>query len=178
MVLTFINLVSASCRSPLGLEDGRIHKDDLRVSSSHEPSSVGAHNARLNVDTAGGAWCPRGLIDKQSRQFIEVDLKQPHLVTSVKTQGRFGNGHGQEFAEQFLVEYWRKGINFTVYQDRDGKKILKGNTNTYSVVETVFDSPFVAEKIRIYPYSEHPRMVCMRIEILGCLYTGKSICLL
>ena len=146
----------------------------ISASSSHEPSSVGPNNARLNVDTAGGAWCPRGLIDSDAKEFIDVDLGQPHLVTAVQTQGRFGNGHGQEYAEAFVLEYWREGMkNFTRYLGRSGQSVLPGNTNTYSVVENRMDSPLMASKIRIRPYSKHPRTVCMRIEIVGCSYKGE-----
>ena len=70
---------------------------------------MGANAGRLNVDFAGGAWCPRALIDAEATEFIEVDLGAVHAVTAVLTQGRFGNGHGQEFAEAFFVEYTRPG---------------------------------------------------------------------
>ena len=32
------------------------------------------------------------------------------VVTSVLTQGRFGNGRGQEYAEAFKIKYWRPGM--------------------------------------------------------------------
>lgn len=101
--------LSDHCGRPLGLEDGRISAEQLTASSSHEPSSVGANAGRLNVDVAGGAWCPRALIDSEAAEFIEVDLGAVHAVTAVLTQGRFGNGHGQEFAEAYFVEYTRPG---------------------------------------------------------------------
>jgi hypothetical protein len=109
----FTTFFPDTCSNPLGLEDGSVSASQLSASSSHEPSSVGANNGRLNVDVAGGAWCPRSLIDADAKEFIEVDFgDQPHLITAVLTQGRFGNGHGQEFSEAYFVEYTRTGMNF------------------------------------------------------------------
>lgn len=160
---------------PLGLEDGRITPDQIRASSSHEPNTVGANNGRLNVDSAGGAWCPRGLVDAEATEFIEVDLKTPHLITAIQTQGRFGNGHGQEFAQAFVLDYVRPGLaNYTRYLSQEGRSVLEANTNTYSVVDNELDSPVVATKLRIRPFSKHPRTVCMRIEIIGCRFAGKQ----
>ena len=81
--------------SPLGMEDGSLLPHQLSASSSHEPSSVGPNNARLNVDTFGGAWCPRALIDTKTSEWLELDLLEPHLITAVQTQGRFGNGRSK-----------------------------------------------------------------------------------
>lgn len=36
------------------------------------------------------------------------------------------------------------------------------------------DHPLVAERIRFLPYSHHPRTTCMRVEIYGCPWTGKT----
>ena len=108
-ILTISHFPADNCGRTLGLEDGRISPEQLTASSSHEPSSVGANAGRLNVDLAGGAWCPRALIDSEATEFIEVDLGSVHAVTAVLTQGRFGNGHGQEFAEAYFVEYTRPG---------------------------------------------------------------------
>ncbi len=101
------------------MEDGSIPASRLSSSSSYEPSSVGPHNGRLNVDLAGGAWCPRSLIDAGAAEHIEIDLAAPTLITAVVTQGRFGNGRGQEFAEAYYIEYARHGSDkFVRYVSR------------------------------------------------------------
>ena len=145
------------------MEDGSLEPHQLSASSSYEPSSVGPNHARLNVDLHGGAWCPRALIDDKTSEWLELDLLSPHLVTAVLTQGRFGNGHGKEFAQAYLVEYWRPGMEAGWRRHPAG--IVRANTNTHSVVEAVLDPPVVASKVRIVPYSEHPRTVCMRVEL-------------
>merc|ERR1719509_486890 len=47
--------------------------------------------------------------------------------------------------------------------------ILEANKNTFSESKIVLQSTIVASKVRIIPYSKHPRTVCMRVELLGCL---------
>jgi hypothetical protein len=57
---------------------------------------------------------------------------RPHLITRTETQGRFGNGQGQEYAEQFLVEYWRDALlQWTVYKDTRGQKVWTCVSKSY-----------------------------------------------
>lgn len=53
------------------------------------------------------------------------------------------------------------------------EQILKGNTDTYTVAENWLELPIVGvNAIRLVPYSQHYRMVCLRFEIYGCSYKG------
>lgn len=52
---------------------------------------------------------------------------------------------------------------------------IAGNINTYSEVEQILQPIIFASKIRIYPYSEYDRTVCLRAEIIGCVWDGKSL---
>lgn len=54
-------------------------------------------------------------------------------------------------------------------------QILSGNTNTYLPVFQDLELPFVASRVRFIPYSEHPRTVCMRVEIYGCPWERKCL---
>lgn len=79
---------------------------------------------RIRNEKNGGAWCPKAQISSEIREYLEVDLQKNHLVTWTETQGRFGNGQGQEYAEAFLVEYWRPSLNqWVVYKDSRGEKV-------------------------------------------------------
>lgn len=82
---------------------------------------------RIRQEKNGGAWCPRAQISSEVREYLEIDLDEDHLITWTETQGRWGNGQGQEFAEAFTVEYWRKSIGRWVeYKDsRDNKVCIK-----------------------------------------------------
>ena len=168
-----------TCQQPLGLEDGRIQDFQLTASSSFQPASVGSAMGRLNSELRGGAWCPRSFISQETglQEFLEVDLLQEHTITGVITQGRFANGQGQEYAEHFQLQYWRDDMEaFVDYVDNTGKvPVLPGNLNTYEAARVLLDPPVLTRKIRILPYSQHPRTVCMRVELLGCQLARKSL---
>ena len=158
---------------PLGMENVQ-----LNASSSYEINSVGPLQARLNNNNGGGAWCPKSFISETSGvdEFLEIDLGEEHTVTGVVTQGRFANGLGQEFAEFFLVQFWKPGMeDFSDYEDSSGVELFTGNRDTYTEVETRFEPALVASGVRIISFSYHPRTVCMRVELNGCksLKPGK-----
>lgn len=94
-------------------------------------------------------------------------MTHDHLITWTETQGRFGNGQGQEYAEAFFLEYWRDK-KWHQYKTIKGDRILRGNSNTYLVEKQKLELPFIASRVRFVPYSQHPRTVCMRVEIYGC----------
>ncbi|KAJ9584502.1 hypothetical protein L9F63_021156, partial [Diploptera punctata] len=141
----------------------------LKIAGGGSSPSMVVSLLTIRQEKNGGAWCPKAQISSDVREYLEVDLTRPHLITRTETQGRFGNGQGQEYAEQFLVEYWRDSLQqWTVYKDSNGQKVLAGNTNTYLVVSQDLELPFVASKVRFIPYSQHTRTVCMRVELYGC----------
>jgi len=161
------------CPRSLGMEDGRIADNQITASSTYQDTLVGPNKGRLNSEAGGGAWCPRDAIGGKEgkEEFLEIDLLVDHIIHSVVTQGRFANGLGQEYVDQYTLQFWREGTdNFMDYLDGE---VLQGNTNTYQAVEHVLHGPSViASKIRIIPHSSHPRTVCLRVEITGCRYNG------
>nr|CAH0107509.1 unnamed protein product [Daphnia galeata] len=162
-------LDTSQCVGALGMESGAIRDEDIAASSSFDGASVGPHNARVRVERNGGAWCPRQQATHQPRDWLEIDLKTDHVITAVETQGRFGNGQGQEFAEHFLLEYWRESLaKWVRYKDIKGEEVIAGNTNTYVAEKRELDPVLIARKLRFFPYSHHRRTVCMRVEIYGC----------
>ncbi|CAG9781679.1 unnamed protein product [Diatraea saccharalis] len=130
---------------------------------------------RLNQEIKGGAWCPKAQITTESTEWLEVDLRTVHVITAVGTQGRFGNSQGREFAEAYVLEYWRpKLAKWVRYRTADGQEILSGNTNTYLEKKNHLEPPIWASRVRYIPYSAHRRTVCMRVEVYGCPWTGQS----
>nr|XP_012232537.1 PREDICTED: discoidin domain-containing receptor 2-like isoform X2 [Linepithema humile] len=159
------------CTTALGMESGEIPDEDISASSMYDPS-LGPKHARLRQDKGGGAWCPRNMVTKEGKEYLEVNLHSPRLLTSTKTQGRFGNGHGVEYTEEYFVEYWRPGFNKWVrWRNRHGMELLVGNNNPYTEKEQIFDPAVIATKIRFIPYTSHMRIVCMRVELYGCPWT-------
>ncbi|XP_063215525.1 discoidin domain-containing receptor tyrosine kinase B [Bacillus rossius redtenbacheri] len=158
-----------SCNSPLGMESGAIPDADVTASSAYDSGIVGPQHGRLRHDKNGGAWCPKHMVTPEAREYLEVDLGSLHAVTATQTQGRFGNGQGKEYAEVYMLDYWRPGAaRWLRWKDRGGKEFIPGNTDTYTMVEQKLDPPVLASRLRFVPFSEHMRTVCMRVEIVGC----------
>jgi len=115
------------------------------------------------------------MVSQSLKEYLQIDLLQMHVVTAIRTQGRFGKGQGQEYTEAYVIEYWRPGFNkWQRWKNTQGKYILTGNINTYSEVENILQPIIYASKVRIYPYSQYDRTVCLRAEIVGCPWDGKS----
>ena len=153
------------------MSSGAIKDNQLTASSSFSPASVGAENGRLGTERGGGAWCPASLISEDSqKEWIQIDLRTETKITGVITQGRYANGQGVEFAEQVSVEVWQ--------QEGGWVKVVNeapANSDTFSKVELLLDGDgIVTDKIRVIPVSQHPRMVCLRVELLGCSTKGES----
>ncbi|CAF1024694.1 unnamed protein product [Rotaria sordida] len=166
------------CDAPLGMESGSITDNDLTASSTHDVSSVGPQMARIRTEIEGGAWCPDKPIGVNSYEYLEIELRQLFFIKAVETQGRFGNGQGKEYAEYYQIQYQRdnKSSDWITYHSKiTNKTIINGNINTYLAEKRLLSSPILAKRIRIVPYSQRWRTVCMRIELYGCPYYGGVI---
>lgn len=76
------------------------------------------------MERAGGGWCPKQQIEKDVREYLQVTLDEVFVVTGVQTQGRFDHGRGQEYTEEYSLEYWRPGLaDWREYHRWDGKKV-------------------------------------------------------
>ena len=107
----------------------------------------------------------------KGHEYLEIDLSGLHVLTKVEVQGRFGNGQGLEFAPHYKLQYWRPGMdNWATYKNAKGDKLFEGNTNTYLATASILSPAVVASRVRFVPYSDHPRTVCMRVEVFGCPY--------
>ncbi|XP_046997126.1 discoidin domain-containing receptor tyrosine kinase B-like [Schistocerca americana] len=166
----------SQCVAPLGMESGAIADEDISASSSFDSGNVGPQNGRVRTERQGGAWCPKQQATMEPKEWLEVDLRQVHLVTATETQGRFGNGQGQEFAEAYMLEYWRPKLGKWVrYRDSKGREVLKGNSNTYLESKQQLEPAIWASRVRFLPYSYHRRTVCMRVELYGCRWTDGVV---
>lgn len=115
-----------SAQSALGLETGDIPDSALSASSSYNEQSVGPHLARLNSEVGGGAWCPSPQLDMDNSgsEWIQVNLNQSFVITAIATQGRFGNGNGVEFVEEFWLEFSRDaGLTWHKWKNRRGSHV-------------------------------------------------------
>ncbi|CAB3410229.1 unnamed protein product [Caenorhabditis bovis] len=156
----------------LGLASGRITDAQITASSSFDKQSVGPQNARLHSELASGAWCPKPQINSKSYEYLQINLNSTFLITAIETQGRYGNGTGQEFASEYMIDYLRPGCQWMRYTNRTGHMLMTGNFDTVTVVRRALDPPIVASKIRIVPMSKVTRTVCLRADLRGCEHHG------
>lgn len=80
----------------------------------------------MNQDRSGGAWCPVRPISSGVREWIEVDLGADFRVTRSGTQGRYGGGQGQEYAERYILEYTRSNQSngrWITYSNHSGHQV-------------------------------------------------------
>ncbi|XP_074653908.1 discoidin domain-containing receptor 2-like isoform X2 [Tubulanus polymorphus] len=166
----------SQCRTALGMQSHEIPDEAITSSSSYDDASVGPSNARIRTEINGGAWCPKPTIDVKSEEWLEIDLGRLMVITMVETQGRFGNGQGQEYTEQYLLRYKReKHTDWITFHNRKGQSIFHGNSNTYLAELREVKPPMIARWLRFVPYSVHARTVCMRVELYGCEWTDAVV---
>ena len=150
----------------LGMGSGDI-KDSQVMASSEFTSAVGPAMARLGSEAGGGAWCPRGMVsrDEEQRQWLEINIGNRVRVTAISVQGRWAGGVGQEWSPMVAVSWLDMDKDIMVATD----KVYKANTDTYSVVRiNLTEANIETSVLRVIPVSEHPRAVCLRLEIHGC----------
>ncbi|NXF29477.1 DDR2 protein, partial [Nyctibius bracteatus] len=160
---------SAICRYPLGMHEGTIRDEDITASSQWY-DSTGPQYARLQREEGDGAWCPAGLLQPEDVQFLQIDLHKLFFITLIGTQGRHARATGKEFARAYRIDYSRNGERWISWKDRQGKKVIQGNIDTYDVVLKDLRPPIIARFIRVIPVTEMPMTVCMRVELYGCVW--------
>ncbi|OAD53525.1 Discoidin domain-containing receptor 2 [Eufriesea mexicana] len=143
--------MAPQCIAPLGMESGTILNADITASSTFDTGNVGPHLARLKVENLGGAWCPKNQITQEAREWLEIDLHTVHLITATATQGRFGNGIGVEYAEAYLLDYWRPRLGNVAngMQDR-GINFRKGQSSL-----SLFGKSVLRSAIPVHPLSSY-----------------------
>uniref|UniRef100_A0A8C5NCD3 receptor protein-tyrosine kinase n=1 Tax=Gouania willdenowi TaxID=441366 RepID=A0A8C5NCD3_GOUWI len=160
---------AAQCRYALGMEDGTIPDSDITASSAWSDSTEAKHG-RLSTGEGDGAWCPAGAVFPSASEYLQVDLHKLHFLALVGTQGRHADGHGQEFARNYRLQYSRDGKKWITWKDRWSQEEVSGNENTYDVVLKDLGPPIVARMVRFYPLADRVMSVCLRVELYGCVW--------
>ncbi|CAF3869605.1 unnamed protein product [Rotaria sp. Silwood2] len=156
-----------TCRSPLGIETGKI-LDSAFSSSSHAGINSTASKARIRSESNG--WCPLNQISITTYEYIQIDLINLTVITLIELQGRFSQQPNEQYADSFRIEYRRENQQKWIkYKDFSGQYILSGNANSH--IPTIRDilPSLIAKQIRIIPIvtSLKPKYVCMRLELYG-----------
>ena len=96
---------------PLGLEDGRVLSGSLRASSSYNYNH-GPDRARLNIYAGHGrtgAWVAR---HRNTRQWLQVDLRGMGIIKGIATQGR---REANQWVSRYILSYSKNGLRFRTY---------------------------------------------------------------
>ncbi|KXJ14551.1 EGF-like repeat and discoidin I-like domain-containing protein 3 [Exaiptasia diaphana] len=153
------------CKSPLGMEDGRIKDEQINASSYTGSQIHAARNGRLNKqrDSKGiGGWAAgRSMIG----EFIQIDLGSTNVITMVATQGR-NSTRFLQYVTLYSLSYSNDGNNWKEYFG-DCTKVFTGNYDQNTVVTNELEVPIKTRHIRLI-VKDFKRHATVRIELYGC----------
>ena len=115
---------------PLGMEDRRILSGHLRASSSYNYNH-GPDRARLNTHAGHGrtgAWVARY---RNTKQWLQVDLRQLSIVKGIATQGR---REAHQYVSSYTLSYSLKGVRFRMYSVYGRIKVMSTVSVTLTFV--------------------------------------------
>ena len=115
---------------PLGMEDRRILSGHLRASSSYNYNH-GPDRARLNIHAGHGrtgAWVARY---RNTKQWLQVDLRQLSIIKGIATQGR---REAHQYVSSYTLSYSLKGVRFRMYSVYGRIKVMSTVLVTLNLV--------------------------------------------
>ena len=115
---------------PLGMEDRRILSGHLRASSSYNYNH-GPDRARLNIHAGHGrtgAWVARY---RNTKQWLQVDLRQLSIIKGIATQGR---REAHQYVSSYTLSYSLKGVRFRIYSVYGRIKVMSTVPVTLNLV--------------------------------------------
>lgn len=144
-----------------------VRKEDLDVVKDKSILKHMSSNTGDQVSQSGNA----GKIHKTKRYIFNSKISIHSIIIEFKFQLSY---QMQMFYSTLTITLTIKLSIGIITNDFIGNsQILTGNMNTYSEVENILQPIIVASKVRIYPYSQYDRTVCLRVELVGCPWTGK-----
>ena len=143
------------------------------VSSSTSPTSTSSLYLSLSPCSCPlgleSGELPNSLLRASSSYSRSVEARLGRLntrVTRVISQGRWDRGLSQEWAEQLKIKYWSYGLWVGEGETR------RVNMDTFTLVMVRLGEEdslgIVMDRIRVFPVSDYPRTVCLRLELCGC----------
>ncbi|GIX99848.1 neurexin-4 [Caerostris darwini] len=156
----FIHLkADDECDEPL-LENSKIY------ASSSMSNDRSPEKARLD---GNGAWTAKS---SDFSQYLVIDLRRKRNITAIATQGR---PFTSEFVQEYRIEYGSKALDYSEYKDKEGHtRLFTGNVDGDTIKFNKFDSPIIAQWIRINPTRWRDR-ISMRVELYGCDYVSENV---
>ena len=96
--------------------------------------------SRARTEQFGGAWCPLNQVTSLPNEWLEIEFDNLIYITQVETQGRFDNGRGKEYADQYILMYTRTSdkkldeknwIQYKLREHLSNASWIPANQNTY-----------------------------------------------
>nr|QHR82770.1 lactadherin 4 [Vipera anatolica senliki] len=163
------------CKDELGMQTGAIADTQLTASSVYYGflglQRWGPELARLHNSGLVNAWTASSY---DLNPWIQINLLKTMFISGVVTQGASRGGFS-EFVETYKISYSLDGQVFEFYKDENQtrEKIFSGNTDKYTAVTNMFNSPVIAQYFRIHPVKFY-RGCTLRFELIGCEMNGCS----
>ncbi|XP_053571495.1 SCO-spondin-like [Bombina bombina] len=163
------------CDVALGLEDGRIHYQQLTASSykDNNPPDAGRLNIVPNILNMEPGWSPLAT-DRQP--YFQVDFLQAMFISAIITQGGRQSG---AYITKYRLMYSSDGQqyrNYTGAKQRSAgdTEVFDANTDSNTPVRRELHPPLLTRYLRIVPVEYH-KWIYLRSEILGCHYVKPTV---
>ncbi|XP_071956870.1 uncharacterized protein [Antedon mediterranea] len=159
------------CNSALGLINGQIKDSQIVASTTLDADHTGPAARLKPYGRPGHGWIP----SKNKNQWIEIDLGRPieetYIITAISTQGC---EYTNKWVTRYQIKYRpRKDDTWIPYLESNGSvKSFEGNTDPKRIKLNILKPDIHASQIRIVP-STWDNGVCLKLELIGCLY---SVC--
>ncbi|XP_078381896.1 uncharacterized protein LOC144664624 [Oculina patagonica] len=153
---------------PLGMESGEIADNQVSSTSEMGERSIAA-NARLNLQSAGAAWCSKAVSGKW--EWLAVYLGTSHVVSAVSTQCRYpiyADGKALNCVTSYRLKYTPTDPDdWATYTENGISKDFLGNFQRQTMVKHHLIKPIQTKKIIFIPKSKISNYYCMRVELYG-----------
>lgn len=175
MPVRYSSTAMPMCDEPMGLDNGIMNPNQIRVSSSRSPVGIKSKPTEpfdaLRLSAPHG-WSPK--FDKNN-EFVIFDFLDSRVVTGLKTKGG-ENG----WVTSYMVEYSTDNTAWNMVEDDLRVPYqFPGNFDEYSMHMNMFPKPIQTRYLKIVPLKWHDTIE-MKIEPIGCFrpypaYTETSV---
>lgn len=171
-------ITDAPCSDMLGMLSGLISDSQITASSTRDYQWS---SSAFRLVSSRSGWFPQQL-PQPGEEWLQVDLGSPKAVSGVIIQGARGgdssSGSASEnkaFVRKFKVSHSMSGEKWEYIKDSETQQpmIFEGNSH-YDTPEIRRFNRTPAQYIRVYPERWSVAGIGMRLEVLGCDWTGAT----
>uniref|UniRef100_A0A8C4WZ29 Neuropilin n=1 Tax=Eptatretus burgeri TaxID=7764 RepID=A0A8C4WZ29_EPTBU len=154
------------CDGALGLKSRWISDNQITASSQYYTGLWSPQLGRLQNPV--NAWTP---LQDSSKEWIQVDLGFPKIVTGVATQGAVSHESGTSYyVTNYRLEHSTSGEDWVSYREGRSIREFDGNSDGMTVVVNRLAEPLLARYVRLRP-TRWREGIALRLEYYGCQLT-------